>query len=97
MTVPQLCGPMAFHVLQWCRPMLAYHNEDKLLYPDDHLIWCSKVHSGPHTKPGCCLYLDEPSDAFCFVGAFEDLYVLHHLLADDIFLLVVGNLCYDLC
>ena len=23
MTVLQLCGPMAFHVLQWCHPMLA--------------------------------------------------------------------------
>ena len=23
MMVLQLCGPMAFHVLQWCRPMLA--------------------------------------------------------------------------
>ena len=22
--------------------------EDKLLYPDDHLIWCSKLDSGPH-------------------------------------------------
>ena len=47
MMVLQLRGPMAFHVLQWCHPMLAYHNEDKLLYPDDHLIWCSKVDSGP--------------------------------------------------
>ena len=47
MTVLHLCGPMAFRVLQWCHPMLAEHNEDKLLYPDDHLIWCSKVDSGP--------------------------------------------------
>ena len=23
--------------------------EDKLLYPDDHLIWCSKLDSGPRT------------------------------------------------
>ena len=23
MTVLQLCGPMGFHVLQWCHPMLA--------------------------------------------------------------------------
>ena len=47
MTVLQLHGPMAFHVLQWCHPMLANTKEDKLLYPDDHLIWCSKVDSGP--------------------------------------------------
>ena len=48
MTVLQLHGPMAFRVLQWCHPMLASLMEDKLLYPDDHLIWCSKVDSGPH-------------------------------------------------
>ena len=47
MTVLQLHGPMAFRVLQWCHPMLASIKEDKLLYPDDHLIWCSKVDSGP--------------------------------------------------
>ena len=47
MTGLQLRGPMAFHVLQWCHPMLASLKEDKLLYPDDHLIWCSKVDSGP--------------------------------------------------
>ena len=29
--------------------MLASHKEDKLLYPDDHLIWCPKVDSGPRT------------------------------------------------
>ena len=47
MTVLQLRGPMVFRVLQWCHPMLASLMEDKLLYPDDHLIWCSKVDSGP--------------------------------------------------
>ena len=48
MTVLQLRGPMAFHVLQWCHPMLAsWHNEGKLLYPDHHLIWCAKEDSGP--------------------------------------------------
>ena len=50
MTVLQLHGPMAFRVLQWCHPMLASIKEDKLLYPDDHLIWCSKVDSGPRTR-----------------------------------------------
>ena len=49
MTVLQLRGPMAFRVPQWCHPMLARNKEDKLLYPDDHLIWCSKVDSGPRT------------------------------------------------
>ena len=29
--------------------MLASTKEDKLLYSDDHLIWCSKVDSGPRT------------------------------------------------
>ena len=47
MMVLQLCGPMVFRVLQWGLPMPAQHNEDKLLYPDDHLIWCPKVDSGP--------------------------------------------------
>ena len=47
MTVLQLRGLMEFRVLQWCHPMLASLMEDKLLYPDDHLIWCSKVDSGP--------------------------------------------------
>ena len=47
MTVLQLRGPMAFRVPQWCHPMLARNKEDKLSYPDDHLIWCSKVDSGP--------------------------------------------------
>ena len=27
--------------------MLVLQKEDKLLYPDDHLIWCSNVDSGP--------------------------------------------------
>ena len=47
MTVLQLHGLMGFRALQWCHPMLAGQQEDKLLYPDDHLIWCSKVDSGP--------------------------------------------------
>ena len=47
MTVLQFRGPMAFRVPQWCHAMLASNKEDKLLYPDDHLIWCSKVDSGP--------------------------------------------------
>ena len=50
MMVLQLCGPMAFRVLQWGLPMPAQHNEDKLLYPDDQLIWCSKVDSGPRSN-----------------------------------------------
>ena len=49
MTVLELRGPMVFCVLQWCYPMPASIKEDKLLYPDDHLIWCSKVDSGPRT------------------------------------------------
>ena len=53
MTVLQLRGPMAFRVLQWCHPMLTCNKEDKLLYPDDHLIWCSKVDSGPRMRTDC--------------------------------------------
>ena len=49
MTVLQLHGPMAFRVLQWCHPMPASIKEDKLLFSDDHLIWCPKVDSGPRT------------------------------------------------
>ena len=40
---------MAFRALQWCHPMLGWHNQNKLLCPDDHLIWCSKLDSGPRT------------------------------------------------
>ena len=32
--------------------MLASNKEDKLLYPDDHLIWCPKVDSGPRKPSG---------------------------------------------
>ena len=28
-------------------PNASSHKEDKLLYPDDPLIWCPKVDSGP--------------------------------------------------
>ena len=49
MTVLQLRGPMASRVPQWCHPMLASHKEDKLLYPDHHLIWHAEVDSGPRT------------------------------------------------
>ena len=40
------CGE--FRVLHWCRPMLACIGGNKLWHPDDHLIWCPKVDSGPH-------------------------------------------------
>ena len=64
MMVLQLRGPMAFRVLQWCHPMLASLMEDKLLYPDDHLVWCSKVDSGPrnpeifvvHERVSCTVF-----------------------------------------
>ena len=48
MMVLQLRGPMACCVLQWGHPMLVEHSQDKLLCPDDHLIWCLKLDSGPH-------------------------------------------------
>ena len=38
MTVLQLRGPMGFHVLQWCHPMLVQDKEDKLLHLDDYHI-----------------------------------------------------------
>ena len=31
-------------------PNTGSHKEDKLLYPDDHIIWCSKVDSGPRNE-----------------------------------------------
>ena len=40
------CGE--FRVLHWCRPMPACMSGNKLWHPDDHLIWCPKVDSGPH-------------------------------------------------
>ena len=54
MTVLQLHGSMAFRVLQWCHPMPASIKEDKLLSPDDHLIWCPKVDSGPRNFITSC-------------------------------------------
>ena len=58
MTVLQLRGPMRFRVLQWCHPMLACATEDKLLYPDHHLIWCMKpVDSGPCTPKDAVKWL----------------------------------------
>ena len=39
------CGK--FRVLQWCHPMPACIEDNKLWHPDDHLIWCPKVDSGP--------------------------------------------------
>ena len=63
MTVPQLRGPMAFHVPQWCHPMLASSKEDKLLYPDDHLIWCPKVDSGPRSSCNVQLHFYDLDDS----------------------------------
>ena len=42
MTVLQLRGPMGLRVLQWCHPMWGPRKEGKLLYPDHHLIRCTK-------------------------------------------------------
>ena len=75
MTVLQLRGPMAFRVLQWCHPMLASLMEDKLLYPDDHLIWCSKVDSGPRIS-NCKRYL---SYKFQIVQKSSECRVLENL------------------
>ena len=67
MTVLQLHGPMAFRVLQWCHPMPASIKEDKLLFPDDHLIWCPKVDSGPRID----LSTVYPTSHLCVVLHFQ--------------------------
>ena len=41
-------GSGEFRVLQWCHPMPACIGDYRLWHPDDHLIWCPKVDSGPH-------------------------------------------------
>ena len=48
MTAPVMWAVGEFRVLQWCHPMLACIEDNKLWHPDDHLIWCPKVDSGPH-------------------------------------------------
>ena len=49
---PHDCAPVmwAYGILcpAMVSPNASPHKEDKLLHPDDHLIWCSKVDSGPH-------------------------------------------------
>ena len=47
------CGE--FRALQWCHPMLACIEDNKLWHPDDHLIWCSKVDSGPRSQNKACI------------------------------------------
>ena len=47
MTAPVMWAVGEFRVLHWCRPMPACISGNKLWHPDDHLIWCPKVDSGP--------------------------------------------------
>ena len=49
MTAPVMWVVGEFRVLHWCRPMPACISGNKMWHPDDHLIWCPKVDSGPHT------------------------------------------------
>ena len=56
------------------------------------MLWQINSQNGVLEKPGCCFYLAEPSDAFHFVAAIEDLDVFHHLFADFVFLVAVGDL-----
>ena len=60
------------------------------------MLWQISLQNDGIAKPGCCFYWTEPSDAFCLVGTIEDLYVFHHLFADVVLLVVVGDLRYDL-
>ena len=48
MTAPVMWVVGEFRVLHWCRPMPACISGNKMWHPDDHLIWCPKVDSGPH-------------------------------------------------
>ena len=47
MTVLQLCGPMGFHVLQWCHPMLACTKRTSCFTQIITLYGMRKVDSGP--------------------------------------------------
>ena len=48
MTAPVMWVVGEFRVLHWCCPMPACISGNKMWHPDDHLIWCPKVDSGPH-------------------------------------------------
>ena len=50
MTVLQLHGPMGFHVLQWCHPMLACANRTSYCTRIITLYCAWKVDSGPRTE-----------------------------------------------
>ena len=52
MTAPVMWVVGEFRVLHWCRPMPACISGNKMWHPDDHLIWCPKVDSGPHKQHG---------------------------------------------
>ena len=69
MTVLQLHGPMAFRVLQWCHPMPASIKEDKLLSPDDHLIWYPKVDLGPRKCPDMLFLLYFRAPVACNISS----------------------------
>ena len=51
---PHDCAPVTWAYGIPCPAMVSPNaglcKEDKLLYQDDHLIWCSKVDSGPRTR-----------------------------------------------
>ena len=55
------CAPVTWAYGIPCPAMVSPNagpgKEDRLLHPDDHLIWCSKVDSGPHKKIPVCLDL----------------------------------------
>ena len=68
MTVLQLHGPMGFHVLQWCHPMLACVKRTSYCTRIITLYGARKVDSGPHTyffRAGGACPLGTPRIRYC--------------------------------
>ena len=65
MTVPQLCGPMGFCVLQWCHPMLARAKRTNYCTRIITLYGAWKVDSGP------CISLPFLVDLPLIVGGLQ--------------------------
>ena len=96
-TVLQLCGPMGFHVLQWCHPMLACAKRTSCCTRIITLYGAWKVDSGP-----CSQIVDEIGlysgysegrktaiDLFTITINRELLFKTNTMLTD------VNHLCHD--
>ena len=89
MTAPVMWAVGEFRVLHWCCPMPACIGDNKLWHPDDHLIWCSKVDSGPHTQQNALLW-----NHFGFTVVHQNNYFFSPQVVGDFccdFMLVCGG------